>query len=87
MIVLTPNSNPLTAGSSVEVCIEGGTPNSTVKVTIDNGRTPVTEDCVSVSTDANGNGCVTWTVWSELQARFNAPGCQEKARQVVQPIG
>lgn len=88
MIVLNPNGNPLTVGSTVEICIDGGAPNTTVTVTIDDGDPDnPTETTVDIPTDGSGNGCVDWTVWSQTQARFNAPGCQEKSRQVVAPIG
>lgn len=75
---ITVSPNPLSAGGTATVTFSGGTPNSTVRVSINDGTSPpdTKTDAVDVRLDGNGEGQATWPVpasgWSF--AIFTAPG-------------
>lgn len=78
MTTIGVSPNPLSAGGTATITISGGTPNSSVTVSINDGTSPphTKTDSVNVTLDANGDGQATWPVpasgWSF--AIFSAPG-------------
>jgi hypothetical protein len=73
--------DPLSAGGTATITISGGTPDSSVTVSINNGASPpnTKSDSVPVTLDANGDGQATWPVpasgWST--AIFSTPGASD----------
>lgn len=79
--------DPLSAGGTATVSFSGGTPSSSVTVSISNGASPPFTQTASVeiTLDANGDGQAPWPVpssgWS--LAIFSAPGASPVGLQVI----
>ena len=80
---LSVTPDPLKRGGSAVVSVAGGTPNSVLTVTIDNGDGTSTQ--LDVPLDGQGGGTATWPVPSTgwTLAKFNANGCKEVVREVT----
>ena len=74
----------LVGGTDVTIGYSGGSPGTTVTVTIDGPQFPVPQTVeIEIQLDQNGNGTATWKVpllWDF--ARFTAPGVSEIGRWI-----
>lgn len=79
-LAVTPAT--LVAGGIATVCIQGGPPNTTITVGIDDGEDKT--DSLPIETDANGNGCSDWSVPTDWDiAKFNYGDCPEVVRHII----
>lgn len=80
-MTITVEPDPLTAGKTATVCVEGSShENETITVDIDNGQGDTDE--IEIELDGNGKGCATWTVPPWNLARFNYSTCDEVQRTI-----
>lgn len=80
---LTVPPEPLASGNTIKVCY-GGTPNTTVTVTIDNGGSPPITQQLSIDLGPSGEGCAEWTVPEWSGAVFSCGGdCPSLTRAIA----